>query len=300
MHPPRPAWLLLLAGVAVTVAGERAARACANCSCGDPTLTVLGTEQPFRNRIRAALEFRHRIDEVGQGPTALRLSEQRLDAQVAWAPNRRVFLLATVPSLRREISYGGSLRRNSWGIGDAELRAKIFLFQDRALAPRHLVAAVVGVKLPTAALERDQKGDLLPIEVQTGTGSWDPLAGLSYGFFAFPWLVYASTTVAVSTTGTSGFRASRSLHSTVSVQRHILNVLAFRLSADTRFDGKAIENGARVEDSGGFVAFASPQVLISPTMDLTVSLYARLAVLNRLDGRHVEPYVVGAAVAYDF
>src|SRR5262249_55915993 len=148
--------------------------------------------------------------------------------------------------------------------------------------------------------EREDNGTLLPIEVQPGTGSVDPMAGFSYNYFAFPWSLYASTTLVIPTEGTSGFRASRSLRSTVSLQRHLLESLALRLSADTRVDGKAVENGGPAADSGGFIAFTSPEVLWSPTTDVTLSLFARIATVNHLDGSHREPYVLGASVAYDF
>jgi hypothetical protein len=140
----------------------------------------------------------------------------------------------------------------------------------------------------------------LPIEVQPGTGSVDPMFGASYGFFAFPWSTYASAQVVIPTKGTQGYRGSRALLSTVALQRHLGERVAVRLAADTRVDGRAIEHGDPAEDSSGFIAFVSPEVLLSASMDITVSIYARISVLNRLEGRHVEPYIAGVAVAYDF
>ncbi len=236
----------------------RFAAACASCALGDPTLTAMGTEQPYVNRLRASLELRHRVDEIGEGGAGLRLTEQRLDSQLAWAPHPRVFLLGTFPLLRREVSYADVLHRRTWGPGDIELRAKVFVYRDREFALRHLVAALVGVKLPTAALEKSPAGQTLPIEVQPGTGSVDPIIGASYGFFSMPWSVYASTQAVVSTTGTNGFRASRSLRSTVALQRQLGTLTALRLAADTRLDGKERERDAESPDSGGFIAFAAP------------------------------------------
>ncbi len=295
-----PRSLTLAAVACVSLARPPRVLACATCSTGDPTLTAMGAEQPFQNRMRVSMELRQRVDTIGQGTGELRLSEQRLDLQMAWAPHERLFLMATVPTLHREVEYAGAFKRKSWGIGDVELRAKAFIYRDKAFAPRHLVGALAGVKLPTAPLERNSAGDLLPIEVQSGTGSVDPMLGLSYGFFAFPWSTYASAQVVIPTKGTNGFRASRSLLTTVALQRHLGEQVAVRLAADTRLDGKSIENDAEAGDSGGFIAFASPELLYSPVTDFTISVYARISVLNRLEGRHVEPYVVGGAVAYDF
>jgi len=295
-------WILSTALTATLLAAApRSARACASCSCGDPTLTAMGTEQPFRNRLRASLDLRHRIDDIGTGAGELRLSEQRLDAQLAWAPVRSVFLLATMPALRREVSYAGDLfSRTSWGPGDAELRAKAFIYRDRDFAPRHLVALIAGMKLPTAPLERDDAGQLLPIEVQPGTGSFDPILGASYAHFAAPLSLYASVQAFLPNAGTDGYRASRSLRTTVAAQRQLSDAVAARLAVDTRLDGRAVEHGAAAEDSGGFIAFASPELLLSPVTDLTLGAYARISAINRLQGRHVEPYSMGLTVAYDF
>jgi len=47
---------VVLAAAAMLV--PEPARACAVCNCGDPTLTAVGVEQPYRNRVRAGLEER--------------------------------------------------------------------------------------------------------------------------------------------------------------------------------------------------------------------------------------------------
>jgi hypothetical protein len=291
---------LALALTLVALAPARA-RACASCGCGDPTLTALGTEKPSRNRLRASLEARHRVDVMGApGIDELHLAEQRLDGQLAWAPHERLFLLASLPVLRRDLTYDDGFHRRTWGIGDVEARAKLFLFQDRAFAPHHLVAALAGAKLPTAAVERRLGGQPLPSELQAGTGSFDAMVGASYAHFAFPWSAYASAQVAFPGIGTAGLRAARSLRATVAGQRHLGEVVAARLALDTRLDGRARENGAPDPNSGGFIAFAAPELLVSPLTDLFLSAWIKIPVLNLLDGRHEEPLVAGLAAAYDF
>jgi hypothetical protein len=291
--------LVLVAALVLLVPDQ--ARACASCGCGDPTLTALGTEKPSRNRLRASLEARHRIDVVGApGVDELRLSEQRLDGQLAWAPHERLFLLASLPVLRRDLRYDDGFERRTWGIGDLEVRAKLFLMQDRAFAPRHLLAAMVGAKLPTAVVDHRRNGQALPLELQAGTGSFDALLGASYAYFTFPWSAYASAQLALPGRGTAGARAGRSLRGTVAAQRHLGSLLAARLALDTRFDGQAQENGAPDPNSGGFIAFAAPELLVSPVVDLSLSVWLKVSVLNRLDGQHQEPFVAGLSAAYDF
>jgi hypothetical protein len=277
------------------------ARACASCGCGDPTLTAMGTEKPSRNRLRASLELRHRVDVVGTaGLDQLRLGEQRLDGQLAWAPHERIFLLASVPLLRRDLLYDAGTREQTWGLGDLELRAKLFVYQDRLFSPRHLVALVGGAKLPTAAVDRRPNGRPLPIELQAGSGSLDAIAGASYAFFAYPWSAYAGAHVVWPGPGTSESRASRSLRGTVAGQRHLGAAVAARLALDTRLDGHAREGGGPDPNSGGFIAFVGPELLVSPVVDLSLSGWVKVSVLNRLSGQHREPFLAGLALAYDF
>jgi hypothetical protein len=291
---------LVLALTLVVLAPARA-RACASCACGDPTLTSLGTEKPARNRLRASLEARHRVDLIGvPGVDELRLAEQRLDGQLAWAPHERVFLMAALPVLRRDLTYDDGFHRQTWGVGDLELSAKLFLFQDRAFSPRHLVAVMAGAKLPTAPVDRRLNGQALPPELQAGTGSFDAMVGASYAHFAFPWSAYASAQLLLPGAGPEGTRADRSLRGTLAAQRHLGEILAVRLALDLRFDGRGVESGVADPNSGGLIAFAAPEVLVSPVTDLALSVWIKLSMLNRLDGRHEEPFVAGVSAAYDF
>lgn len=278
----------------------RGASACASCGCGDPTLTSLGAEKPFRNRLRLSLDGRYRTDKIGQfGVDQIALNEWRLDGQVAWAPHERLFLVGTVPLLARTVSYvnGGEIKTT--GIGDIELRAKAFVFQDRVMFPQHLLAVHAGIKIPTAPMQHGPDGSKLPIEVQPGTGSWDPLVGVSYAFFTRPWSFYTSASAAVPLRGTDEFRASRSLRLAASVQRQFIPQLALRLGADVRIDGKSYEDGAPERDSGGAIAFASPELLISPITDLIFVLSVRVPVVQALNGYHREGPILGFAIAYD-
>lgn len=285
----------------VIVLSARATFACAVCSCGDPTITALGTEKPYRNRVRASLELRHRSDRVGTpGLDALTLSEQRLDLQIAWAPHARIFVAANVPGLRREIGRVNLRREQSFGLGDIELRAKAFVWQDRAWSPRHLLAVNAALKFPTAIDQRDGGGTLLPLELQAGTGSFDPSVGISYAWFGFPWMVYTSLGGVYPTRGRYAFRASPSLRMTAAVQYSVTKWFAPRLGLDLRVDGVGEENGAPARDSGGFVGAMSLELLFTPRQDLLVFAAVRIPVAQALRGQHEEGSYITAGIAADF
>ncbi len=279
----------------------RQAAACAACGCGDPTLTAMGTEKPLQFRLRAAVEWRHRTDDIGQeNVDQVKLEEDRFDTELAFAPLDRLYLMLTVPTLRRTVTYVNAAERTRWGLGDIEFRAKLFLYQDRDFAPHHLVALVGGIKLPTATLQRGPDGQLLPIELQPGTGSVDPIAGASYAFFARPISFYASVQGTYPTHGVEGFRASPSLRTTTSLQYQIVLPLAVRAGVDTRTDGKGLEDGVTSRDSGGFIAYATAEALVSPVTDLMLSASVRVPFIQGLDGFHHEGPMFGAGIAYDF
>ncbi|WP_394842696.1 transporter [Pendulispora brunnea] len=293
--------LVSVLGGALLLLSTRNADACAVCGCGDPTLTAMGAEKPAPFRLRAAVEWRHRTDNIGQERVdQIRLTEDRFDAQLAFAPIDRLYLLLTVPTLRRTVSYVNEAERTRWGLGDIELRAKFFLFQDRDFQPRHLVSVIGGVKLPTAPLQRNDAGKLLPIELQPGTGSVDPIVGLSYAYFANPISFYASVQGTYPTSGTEGFRASPSLRTTTALQYQIVTPLAVRAGIETRTDGKSLEDGSHSRDSGGFIGYGAVEALVSPITDLMLFASFRMPILNALEGYHDEGPMFGAGVALDF
>jgi hypothetical protein len=296
----RAGWVATIAA-ALTAALEAPALACASCGCGDPTLTSMGTEKPFEGRLRASLDARHRTDTLGEeGRDQIKLSEQRLDLSLSWAPLASTFVQVNVPFLRREIEFYSLARETSLGLGDSEVRIKHFIYQDRSAQPRHLLAVIAGLRVPTALRQEATNGKALPIEIQPGSGSFDPILGLSYGWFALPWSLFVSANFGLPTGRPSDYRASASLRTSVAFQAQATPWLAFRANVDTRSDFKAVALGARERDSGGFIAFAGPEVILMPLMDLSFFGAFRYPLLSALRGFHREGFVINAGAAYDF
>jgi hypothetical protein len=282
----------------------RAARACATCTCGDPTLTVMGAQQPFAQRLRLSLSVQHRTDALGrEGIDRVELQEQQLLASVAYAPAQWLMLSATLPLVRRELTYVNLARDTFVSPGDVELRGRAFIYRDRSFAPRHLLALVGGLRVPTGPLERDSAGDYAEPELQPGTGSFDPLGGVSYAFFADPWSAYASEIVYVPTPSRAGFQVGASWRGSHTVQYQLGTAWAVRLGANFRLEDKTrreVAGQTRDEpDSGGFVLFATPSLVFSPMTDLILNLNVNVPVYNRLLGAHDEGPIVMLGAAYD-
>ena len=291
----------MLASVAAVLLSSAPAAACSTCGCGDPTLTTLGAEKPYPWRVRAALGAQGRTDAVGrEGIDQVKLRELRTDAYLAVAPSSRLFLQLGVPLVTRSVETVSGAKSNATGLGDIELRVKPFVWQDREFAPRHLLAFLGGLKIPTASRQRGRDGALLPVEVQPGTGSLDPILGASYAFFALPWSVYASLTFTAPAWSRDELRASPSLRTATVLQYQVVPALAFRAGLDTRVDGKAYESGVASRDSGGVIAFASPEVVVSPHPDWLLALAVRIPFANALVGAHTEGPLLAFTVAHDF
>ena len=210
-HRPRPVMrpsfgtvrLGLLIAALILFANARA-QACPTCTVGDPTLTTMGAEAPYRNRVRVSAGLSTRGDRVGQpGFDAIELREQRLDLTVAWAATERFVLSLNLPVAHRRLAYSDLSVDNLVALGDAELRGRLVVFRDRKFAPNHLLSLLAGLEMPTAP-SISKNGVRLPLELQAGSRSWDPLVGLAYDHFRSPYSVHMVATLRVSTPGFEG------------------------------------------------------------------------------------------------
>ena len=281
------------------------ASACATCACGDPTLTVMGAQQPFEHRLRFSLELLHRTDAVGEDNVdRLELSEQRATLGVAYAPARWLMLSASLPVVHRELTFVSTAEERFTDVGDVELRARAFVYAARDCAPSHLLAGGAGLRMPTAALEQLEDGSYAEPELQAGSGSWDPLLGLSYAHFADPWSFYASEIVYLPTESRADWQLGISWLGTHAAQYQLDPSWALRLGANSRLEQatrRAVGTGAETDepDSGGFVLFLSPSVVFSPLTDLVLNLDVHVPVINALTGDHDEGVIIALGGAFD-
>lgn len=275
-----------------------AAEACATCECGDPTLVVMGTEQPFANRLRLSVGARHRTDAVGRvGVNRLTLSEQRLELAVAYAPASWLMLSASVPLLRRQLDFTDLSRDGYVGLGDSEVRARWFVYRDRELAARHLIAITAGIKLPTAPVKTSQSS--VNPELLAGTGSFDPLFGVTYSMFADPWSLYVSEMIFIPTRSSRDLRTGTSWRGTYTGQYQAMDELAVRFAVETRLEGRSSYGSTNVADTGGFILHLAPGIVLSPIDDLVVIVAAHIPVINALHGIHDEGAVFELGAALD-
>jgi len=293
--------LAAVVGLVAVGGGARPAFACATCSCGDPTITSIGTEQAYAGRLRLSLGYAHRSDVSGTPLVDEETRrEDRLDLSVAYAPSTWLALVASFPLLERQVSEVDLSRDTMRGTGDLDLRARVTLWRDRGFAPRHLAGVTLGVTLPTARVQDDAMGAPLDLDHQLGGLAVVPRAGVFYTHLRHPWAAFASASVAHLVLVDGEERAGDNLGFTAVAQYQPGETWGVRLGVDGKLEDRAHDGRASIDDTGGFALFVSPGVIVSPLMDLVVELSLQLPVVDALHGRHDESAVLQLATSYDF
>lgn len=295
-----PRSLPLLVGALAALAPP-ATWACASCGCGDPTLLSMGVEQPFGGRFRMYSEGQYRTEASGtpqDGGSSIQ--EWMLNFGASVSLNSRFALSLTIPVLFRTLQGFDLSTTRSSNLGDVEAVAKFVLWRDREFNSRHLFSLLGGMRLPTAPLQLDANGDPLTSDIQSGPGSWWGIAGLSYyGRLGGRWSLYASVLAYVPTEGREGLKPGATGRGTLWLQLQPLSWLSLRVGSDARLDGEWHENGQVSPDTGGFIAFFSPAVLISPSTDWVIQLAAKVPVVNHLTGVHTEGTYASLSLVVD-
>ena len=179
------------------------------CNCGDPTLTAVGVEQPYRNRVRAGIEERYGSHTQGDGASAASRSSCCARRCSARGRRTRASLSALVvpwmttwvtPSTGRARDYQRPRRHRAVG-------ARALVGRDKSFGAHHLLWATAGLKLPTAPRIDDDAGFPYADDDQPGSGSWDPFVGVTYAWYSGAlWSAYACGSYRYTTTGWHGYR----------------------------------------------------------------------------------------------
>ena len=294
----KASWLIAALVAPLWTAAE--ASACGTCSVGDPTLTIVGFEQPKANRVRTSATLRHRNDSIGETAVdELTLSEQRLELAGAYSPTDRISLSLMMPLVHRLITEVNLAEASIWAPGDLDFRVRGVIWRDRKFAPRHLVSLIGGLEFPTSSIEYDTDGVPLPLEFQAGTGSWDPIAGAAYTMFSDPWSVYVSSVAVFPTTGIADTRASTSFRQTALGQYQPWTFLAFQVGAEFRLDGPGYIGGVRDPNTGGHITYGTLGLVALPHEKVVMHVTAALPLIQRLDGTHREGFAFTAGLVYE-
>jgi hypothetical protein len=275
---------------------------CAVCATADPMADAPGNERAFAGRLRATLDARTGgASAADPDGASVDVVDRRLEGTVAWAPSSTLLLSLAVPLLDRTITSRGQ-EVDQASLGDVEARAQMEAWADRYASVRRRLVLFVGTKVPTAPLQADASGALLPSVLQPGCSSIVPILGAAYVASRAPWSWMASGTILLPfVVRDAAPHAGDSLRASFVGQWQPVRWLGARGGLAGRLDGGGLlADGESDPSSGGFVGYVSADALISPATDLVLSLGGMVPVVQAWRGEHHEEPILAASAAYDF
>lgn len=263
------AFTAAIAAVLVVGLAPERAKACGLCGCslappGDIEFSSIGWDLPEPGTLRLSLESRQSFHTTQPHPTVLESTfENRNSFFVAYTPHRYVTVQALVPVVYRSVEESdGATPARAFGVGDSDVSVRLRLFGSSSRSSQHAFYFSGGVKLPTAANHAGPDGAALGHAAQLGTGSWDPIASLSYVGAVDRVSMFAVESLRLTTTGRDGWRAGTSFVSTLAARYALSDSFALMLAADGIYSQRDTVNGAAVADTGGFLLYVTPSALM--------------------------------------
>ncbi len=298
-HPPTRSARLALA-VALLAAAAGRAGACASCGCGDPTITPMGVEKPFKNRVRLALEERFGGHTMGDPAYQDEAWVLRSALTASWSPHPRITVVGTLPLIAEWLIEPRRSRESVVGLGDFELSGRAVVFRDRTFSPRHILSVMAGLKMPTGPFVTDSQGYPIAPDDQPGSGSWDPFAGVAYGWFGDNLAVFSSVGYRFTTDGWNGYHRGQQVGGGVTVQFQPWQYAALSVGGDFVWTAAdRLQSGIDAPNTGGAMLALSPALVISPLPDWLIRAAVQIHVADWLNGQQTESTVVMLSTVVD-
>jgi hypothetical protein len=137
---------------------------------------------------------------------------------------------------------------------------------------------------------------------QPGSGSWDPFASVTYGWFSERMLsLFSSTSGKWTTHGWHGYTRGAGLNSSTALQLQPRNWVAAQAGFDWVWAAAdKLGNGAAVPNTGGFVGYVMLGAMVNPWRDLLLRAVVDVPVATALNGQQSFGPQAMFQVAYDF
>lgn len=274
--------------------------ACSTCMVGDPTLTLMGAEKPYEDRLRFSLNYLSRSEELGiDGFNKKIIDETRVSANFAYAPTTRLMLGVSVPYVNRQLQSFNLSSEEVRALGDVKFTIKNYL-QEKEFMQTHMYGLLGGLKLPTASEALDSNGVPLDFDVQVGQGATVINAGGWYAHFNYPYFFYTSASYHIASEGYQDFQAGDALVYNASAQYASKHSVAYFLNLEGRSSQRDTFAGVDDPDSGGTIIFLAPGFIYTILPDLLLNATVKLPVIDALYGNHDEGTIFNIGVTYDF
>jgi len=138
------------------------------------------------------------------------------------SPKLALFGVLPYVNKRMDISMGTNrIRRSTQGLGDGKFFARYTVYQEDQPGDTLRIAPFLGLKTPTGAHDQRDALGLLPRPLQSGSGSWDPFAGIVVTRQTLDWEFDTSASYRINTAA-SGFEFGDEARLDASFQYRVL------------------------------------------------------------------------------
>jgi len=218
---------------------------------------------------------------------------------LAYGVSSKLALFGVLPYVnkRMDITMGAMrVRRQTQGLGDGKLFARYTVYQADHPGDTLRIAPFVGLKTPTGVHNKSDAFGLLPRPLQSGSGSWDPFAGIAITRQTLDWEFDTAASYRLNTKA-SGFEFGDEARLDASLQYRVLprslddiGVPAFIyavLESNLIWNGKNRLAGATDFNSGGTTWNLVPG-LQYVTRRYVLETAVQIPALQRLNGTALE------------
>jgi hypothetical protein len=284
------------------------ALACSVCGCGDPLVGVGQVAGPA-GQLGFELDGQWLSQKAGGDvpDTTDVLNQYSVLLTASYTPVANLNLVVTLPwvwkNMQMEMPDGSRMTSSNLnGFGDMQFGIRWFFWEDTDVGnrTRQTLSVSAATFAPTgnnSAVQSD--GERVDEHGQIGTGGWGPSAGLFYRIQGDVWSGYAGVWGLYRSVNSSGYRFGSAALWTVAGQYQPLDWLAVALAVDGRAAGSDVQDGAAVENTGGFLLAAVPAVYVNVFPGGWLLAKAQLPFATKLNGVQTIGPVITAGLRYE-
>ena len=180
-------------------------------------------------------------------------------------------------TMRMNLNNGNDFTMTSGGVGDITLLAKYRAYADDNLVPTNQVSVLFGLSLPSGSINKKFSnhtndtfnGSLLPFKMQLGSGTVDPIIGLTYQGSRDPfWWGFNTQLEGHIYDNEQGYRRAQELRYDFYAMKQVHDKVVVHAQLNGWYEGKFSDEAYDVRVSGaGHNALSTANNLISPLFD---------------------------------
>ena len=180
-------------------------------------------------------------------------------------------------TMHMNLKNGNDFTMTSGGIGDITLLGKYRAYADDNLVPTNQVSVLFGLSLPSGSINKKFSnhtndtfnGSLLPFKMQLGSGTVDPIIGLTYQGSRDPfWWGFNTQLEGHIYDNEQGYRRAQELRYDFYAMKQVHDKVVVHAQLNGWYEGKFSDEAYDVRVSGaGHNALSTANNLISPLFD---------------------------------